>query len=36
MDIVGPFKPSNGEFAYIFIAIDNFTKWIEAKLVTKS
>ncbi|XP_015698292.1 uncharacterized protein LOC102719918 [Oryza brachyantha] len=33
LDIVGPFKQAPGGFTHLFVAIDKFTKWIEAKLV---
>ena len=31
MDYMGPFVPSNG-FTHILVAIDYFTKWVEAIL----
>jgi hypothetical protein len=31
LDLVGPFKKAEGGFTHIFIAVDKFTKWIEAK-----
>ena len=31
--MVGPFKPAKGGFTHIFVAIDKFAKWIEAKPV---
>ena len=34
LDMVGPFKTAKGGFTHIFVAIDKFTKWIEAKPVT--
>jgi transposase InsO family protein len=33
MDLVGPFKKDKGGFTHVFIAVDKFTKWIEAKSV---
>nr|AAM08548.1 Putative retroelement [Oryza sativa Japonica Group] len=33
LDMVGPFKRATGGFTYLFVAIDKFSKWIEAKLV---
>jgi hypothetical protein len=30
-DLVGPFKKAKGGFTHIFIAMDKFTKWVEAK-----
>jgi transposase InsO family protein len=34
LDLVGPFKKAKGGFTHIFIVVDNFTKWIEAKPAT--
>ena len=34
LDIVGPLQRALGGFTHLFIAIDKFTKWIEAKPVT--
>jgi len=31
MDIVGPFPPASGQRRFLIVAIDYFTKWIEAK-----
>ena len=31
--MVGPFQPAKGGFTHIFVAVDKFTKWIEAKPV---
>jgi hypothetical protein len=31
LDLVGPFKKDKGVFTHIFIAVDKFTKWVEAK-----
>jgi transposase InsO family protein len=31
LDLVGPFKKANSGFTHNFIAIDKFTKWVEAK-----
>jgi hypothetical protein len=31
LGLVGPFKKAKGRFTHIFIAVDKFTKWIEAK-----
>jgi transposase InsO family protein len=30
--LVGPFKKAKGGFTHIFVAVDKFTKWVEAKL----
>jgi hypothetical protein len=35
LDQVGPLKKAKGEFEYIFVAIDKFTKWIEYKPLIK-
>jgi transposase InsO family protein len=32
LDLVGPFKKDKGGFTHIFIAVDKFNVWIEAKL----
>jgi hypothetical protein len=32
LDLAGPFKKVKDGFTYIFIAVENFTKWIEVKL----
>jgi hypothetical protein len=31
LDLVGLFKKAKGGFTHIFVAVDKFTKWIEAK-----
>lgn len=36
LDIVGPFKKAPGGFTHLFVAIDKFTKWVEAEAVTKT
>jgi hypothetical protein len=33
LDLVGPFKATKGGFTHIFVVVDKFTKWIEAKPV---
>ncbi|XP_015698971.2 uncharacterized protein K02A2.6-like [Oryza brachyantha] len=33
LNIVGPSKRAPGGFTHLFVTIDKFTKWIEAKLV---
>jgi hypothetical protein len=32
--LVGPFKKAKGGFTQIFVAVDKFTKWVEAKPAT--
>jgi hypothetical protein len=34
VDIVGPLTPAQGNYTFAIIAIEYFTKWIEAKPVT--
>ena len=34
MDILGPFPKVTGQCNYLFVAVDYFTKWIEAEAVT--
>jgi Integrase core domain. len=34
LDMVGPFKKAPGGFTHLFVAVDKFSKWIEAKPVT--
>ncbi|GKA31230.1 reverse transcriptase domain-containing protein [Tanacetum coccineum] len=34
MDIVGPLPEASGKIKYLIVAIDYFTKWLEAKPVT--
>ena len=33
MDIVGPYPPAAGQRRYAFVAVDYFTKWVEAEAV---
>ena len=33
--MVGPLQKASGGFTHFFVAIDKFTKWIEAKPVAK-
>ncbi|GKD85086.1 reverse transcriptase domain-containing protein [Tanacetum coccineum] len=35
MDILGPLPQASGRIKYVIVAIDYFTKWIEAKLLVK-
>jgi len=34
MDILGPFSPDKGQVKFLVVAVDYFTKWIEAKPLT--
>ena len=34
LDMVGPLKKALGGFTHLLIAVDKFTKWIEAKPIT--
>jgi transposase InsO family protein len=31
--LLGPFKKAKGRFTHIFVVVDKFTKWVEAKPV---
>lgn len=31
MDLLGPFPPATGQRKYLIVAVDYFTKWIEAE-----
>ena len=35
MDILGPFPIASGQRKFVVVAIDYFTKWIEAKPLDK-
>ncbi|GJZ00141.1 reverse transcriptase domain-containing protein [Tanacetum coccineum] len=35
MDILGPLTPARGGAKFVIMAIDYFTKWVEAKLLVK-
>ena len=34
LDMVGPLKKGPGGFTHLLVAVDKFTKWIEAKPIT--
>jgi len=34
LDMVGPLKKGPGSFTHLLVAVDKFTKWIEAKPIT--
>jgi hypothetical protein len=36
LDMVGPLKKALGGFTHLLIMVDKFTKWIEAKPITKT
>ncbi|XP_077217905.1 uncharacterized protein LOC143852409 [Tasmannia lanceolata] len=36
MDLLGPFPPSVGGHTMLYVSIDYFTKWVEAKAVKKA
>jgi len=35
MDILGPFPPATGQRRFLIVAVDYFTKWIEAEPIAK-
>ena len=35
MDLVGPFKKAPGGFTHLLVAVDKFTKWIEARPIKR-
>ena len=35
LDMVGPFKTAPGGLTHVLVAVDKFTKWIEAKPIKK-
>jgi hypothetical protein len=35
LDMVGPFKTAPGGLTHLLVAVDKFTKWIEAKPIKK-
>jgi hypothetical protein len=36
LDMIGPFKPAPGNFKFVFVLIDKFSKWIEYMPLTKA
>jgi len=36
MDILGPFPKATGQRRYLFVAVDYFTKWIEAEAIAST
>jgi hypothetical protein len=35
IDMVGPFKRAKGSYTHLLVAVDKFTKWVEAKPISK-
>ncbi|KAL0444443.1 UNVERIFIED_CONTAM: hypothetical protein Slati_2167000 [Sesamum latifolium] len=35
IDLVGPFPPSQGQKKFLVVAVDHFSKWIEAEPITR-
>ena len=35
LDMVGPFKMARGGMTHLLVAVDKFTKWIEAKPIKR-
>jgi hypothetical protein len=35
LDMVGPLKTAPSRFTHLLVAVDKFTKWVEAKLIRK-
>jgi hypothetical protein len=36
LDMIGPFKPAPGNFKFVFVLIDKFSKWIEYMPLVKA
>jgi hypothetical protein len=36
LDLVGPLKKAPGGYTYLLVAVDKFSKWIEARPITKT
>jgi hypothetical protein len=34
IDLLGPFARAPGVYTHLFVAVDKFTKWVEAKPIT--
>ena len=35
LDMVGPFKTARGGLTHLLVAVDKYTKWVEAKPIKK-
>ena len=35
-DMIGPFKPARGNFKFVFVLVDKFSKWIEYMSLVKA
>ena len=35
LDLVGPFKKAPGGFTHLLVTVDKFTKWIEARPISR-
>ena len=35
LDMVGPLQKAPGGYTHLLVAIDKFSKWIEARLITQ-
>jgi hypothetical protein len=36
LDLVGPLKKAPGGYTHLLVAVDKFSKWIEARPITKT
>jgi hypothetical protein len=36
LDMIGPFKPAPGNFKFVFVLVDKFSKWIEYMPLVKA
>jgi hypothetical protein len=35
LDLIGPLQKAPGGFTHLFVAVDKFSKWIEARLIAQ-